>query len=118
MTEQLPSETKHICDTAEFKAGGVICYACREEGVQDHLCDYECMEALTPPSSNPPGDYDRGLHAGLLHYSKIADDLRERLLRACAYLRQVGDDYPGSSCQKWCHEKADECAADGDNDGR
>lgn len=27
---------------------------------------------------------------------------------ACAALREVGDDYPGSSCQLWCHSKATE----------
>jgi len=34
--------------------------------------------------------------------------LQAALKLAIAALRQVGDDYPGSSCHKWCHDKADE----------
>ena len=34
--------------------------------------------------------------------------LREALRRARDYLLEVGNDYPGSSCQKWCAEKATE----------
>lgn len=34
------------------------------------------------------------------------DQLREALGRARDYLLEVGNDYPGSSCQKWCTEKA------------
>jgi hypothetical protein len=37
---------------------------------------------------------------------------RELLGKACGYLREVGNDYPGSSCQLWCHSKADECEPD------
>lgn len=37
--------------------------------------------------------------------------VREALSKACNYLREVGDDYPGSGCHRWCHEKADECTA-------
>jgi len=35
---------------------------------------------------------------------------RARLIEAAQaasdWLREVGDDYPGSSCQKWCRERA------------
>jgi hypothetical protein len=34
-------------------------------------------------------------------------DALDRLDQAVADLRTVGDDYPGSSCHKWCHERAD-----------
>lgn len=51
-----PMLPKHICDTAEFLAGGVVCQACRIEGVQDHICDEECLKALEAFSA---GD-DRG----------------------------------------------------------
>lgn len=40
------SMAEHICETAEFLAGGVVCDACREAGVQDHICDAGCLEAL------------------------------------------------------------------------
>ena len=33
------------------------------------------------------------------------------LRQAIADLRAVGDDYPGSSCHKWCHERADAAQA-------
>ena len=32
--------------------------------------------------------------------------LREAIYGACLALRAVGDDYPGSSCQTWCHAEA------------
>lgn len=37
---------EHICDTPEFQAGGVVCPACRADGVQDHICNDECFKAL------------------------------------------------------------------------
>lgn len=37
---------EHVCTTPAFLAGGVVCYACRETGVQDHICNEECFEAL------------------------------------------------------------------------
>jgi hypothetical protein len=44
-----------------------------------------------------------------------AADALERLERAltsaCDALRTVGDDYPGSSCQQWCHAAANEALA-------
>lgn len=36
------------------------------------------------------------------------DKLRQALRKARDYLLEVGNDYPGSSCQKWCTEKAQE----------
>jgi hypothetical protein len=35
-------------------------------------------------------------------------NLMDALEFATGALRKVGDDYPGSSCQKWCHEQAEE----------
>lgn len=37
------------------------------------------------------------------------NQLRLLVVKACEYLREVGNDYPGSFHHKWCHEKADEC---------
>lgn len=33
------------------------------------------------------------------------------LIKAQADLREVGNDYPGSSCYEWCHARADEISA-------
>jgi hypothetical protein len=35
------------------------------------------------------------------------NNFAQRLCQAATDLRTVGDDYPGSSCHKWCHERAD-----------
>lgn len=43
---------KHVCGTPEFSAGGIICYACRAAGVQDHICDEECFKALAEAADN------------------------------------------------------------------
>jgi len=44
--------------------------------------------------------------------ANFSDARIERLEIALALavksLREVGDDYPGSSCQTWCHQRADE----------
>lgn len=37
--------------------------------------------------------------------------MREALLRTQSALREVGNDYPGSSCFTWCHARADEADA-------
>lgn len=34
------------------------------------------------------------------------EKLRDALLRAAMALLEVGDDYPGTAVQKWCHKKA------------
>lgn len=39
---------------------------------------------------------------------KLAGQMAEALEFAADDLRTVGDDYPGSSCHKWCHERARE----------
>ena len=45
---------------------------------------------------------------------QTVDDRREllhRLDRALAALKEVGDDYPGSSCQQWCQMKIAELSS-------
>ena len=47
-----------------------------------------------------------GLHIRA-HITRI-----EAALRQCADdLQEVGDDYPGSSCQMWCRQKANDARA-------
>jgi hypothetical protein len=41
------------------------------------------------------------------HYAHKCELMRERVLRAAAWLEEVGNDYPGSSCQQWCKERAE-----------
>lgn len=46
-------------------------------------------------------------------YSEVQHDYVRVLMaleQAIADLREVGNDYPGSSCQQWCNERADEAA--------
>ena len=40
------------------------------------------------------------------------EQLRVLRKQAAAYLREVGDDYPGSSCHTWCHQMADKIFKD------
>ena len=42
-------------------------------------------------------------------YRQLSAAYSQRLARAVAYLREVGNDYPGSSCQQWCLQRAAEC---------
>lgn len=41
----------------------------------------------------------------------VAAQKQQGLTHAVEALRKVGDDYPGSSCQLWCHTAAQEAEA-------
>ena len=51
---------------------------------------------------------------GLDTWAKAANDRRELIRRldvALKALQELGDDYPGSSCQEWCQTKIMELEA-------
>ena len=72
-----------------------------------HCCD--CGTRFSVDISLPTFGPDRShLHKKLDSLQAANAALEARVHKACIYLRQVGDDYPGSSCQMWCHERAQE----------
>lgn len=60
------------------------------------------VERLSQPERDL-ADY-KALYSDVLHdYIRVKMALEQGI----ADLRTVGDDYPGSSCHQWCHERAD-----------
>lgn len=51
------------------------------------------------------------LRARLAASDAACAQMREALARSQSALREVGNDYPGSSCFTWCHARADEADA-------
>lgn len=64
--------------------------------------DAEYQDAVTLAKSN----LDRFQAA-----QAACGQMREALARSQSALREVGNDYPGSSCFTWCHARADEADA-------
>ena len=52
------------------------------------------------------------LRARLAASDAACAQMREALARSQSALREVGNDYPGSSCFTWCHARALERIAD------
>ena len=67
-----------------------------------NLVSFEQWHAKHGPSTAP--DYVEQQRAGWDAATSYMTAEIERLKTA---LRTVGDDYPGSSCQTWCHQQAD-----------
>jgi hypothetical protein len=65
------------------------------------------MTETQHPFPAPPFDYEPAWRAAVARANALQDALRQ----AAMDLRTVGDDYPGSSCQAWCHERAALCDA-------
>lgn len=63
---------------------------------------FEQWHAKHGPSTAP--DYVEQQRAG---WDAATSYLMPEIQRLKAALRTVGDDYPGSSCQTWCHQQAD-----------
>lgn len=74
--------------------------------------DYDALAARLADSQDECRSFKARLAERELDWMNQCEqikDLQAQLAKACAYLREVGDDYPGSSCQRWCREKAAEC---------
>jgi hypothetical protein len=74
---------------------------------------------IAPTNWIAPGPLPGNLWSAIEKFEpiEVLENAAEALEFACNALREVGDDYPGSSCHKWCHEKADEAEAIAAGDG-
>ena len=77
-------------------SNGAACPLCGRQGQHSHSTD----EIIIYRNGVKYGSSLRGESE---HLGRVQGALKE----ATAALREVGDDYPGSSCHEWCHRQAD-----------
>jgi len=69
------------------------------------LSDLDFMDCFDRKEVLAEYEYRRA-EAALARLRVAVEALENARLALC----KVGDDYPGSSCHKWCHIEADKCA--------
>lgn len=72
--------------------------------MSDRTPSTEASVHFEPLDPELPGDATEEEWAD--HYAHKCELMRHRVVAAADWLEQVGNDYPGSSCQQWCSERA------------